>query len=89
MAKHLKLKIWKKINQRIRIVKKDNDLFSVESRYFVKENWKSVNDYSSFKRALHKKHSYIIMIILRDLGLRNEFVKRRTIRNNKQIKTNQ
>jgi hypothetical protein len=82
----MKTKILKKINERIRIIP-ENDLFVVQHRNKIGfggrfENWHELKSFSSFKRAIDKKNSYIVMVILRDLGYRNEFVKRRTIRKN-------
>jgi hypothetical protein len=77
--KSLKVNILKKINQRIRIEFVD-DSFIVEHKIGGAGEWIKLNSYSTFKAALNKKHSYIVMIILRDLSYRNEFVKRRTKR---------
>jgi hypothetical protein len=77
----MKTRILKKITERIRIIEQ-NDMFIVQHRQkfaFGKfDEWKNLNQFNSYKKALEKKHSYIIMILMRDFGYRNEFVKRRT-----------
>jgi len=73
----MKTKISKKISQRVRIVEK-NDAFVVQHKINGFGNWIALNSFSTLKAALNKKHSYVIMIVLRDLNYRNEFVKRRT-----------
>jgi hypothetical protein len=75
----MKTKILRKINQRVRVVEK-NDAFVVEHRINGFGDWISLNTFSTHKAALNKKHSYVVMIVLRDLSYRNEFVKRRTKR---------
>ena len=77
--KSLKLNIMRKINQRVRI-EQVNDAFIVQHKVDGLGEWIKLNTYSTFKAALNKKHSYIVMIALRDLSYRNEFVKRRTKR---------
>ena len=77
--KKLKTNILKKINQRVRI-EPVGDAFIVEHKIDGLGEWIKLNTYSTFKAALSKKHSYIIMIVLRDLSYRNEFVARRTKR---------
>lgn len=72
----MKTKILKKISQRIRIVPK-NDAFIVEHKLSGFDNWHELNSFSTFAAAINKKNSYIVMVIMRDLGYRNEFVKRR------------
>lgn len=82
----MKTRIWKKINERVRIEKKSDDEFVVEHRpiYSIKrvdpKKWRVLNMYSTFDKALKHKHNYIVLILMRDLGFRNEFVKRRTKR---------
>ena len=78
----MKTKFLKKINDRIRITPK-NDSFVVEHRPFGSEDWRELNTFSTFSAAINKKNSYIVMVIMRDLGFRNEFVKRRVKRNQK------
>jgi hypothetical protein len=78
----MKTKILKKINERIRIMPK-NDSFVVEHRPLGSYEWHELNSFSTITAAINKKNSYIVMVIMRDLGFRNEFVKRRIKRNNK------
>jgi hypothetical protein len=78
----MKTRILKKINQRIKIVEK-NDKFVVEHKPFGSKEWKFMNDLSTYKRAVDIKNSYIVMILMRDMGYRNEFIKRRTNRKTK------
>jgi len=77
----MKTRILSKINERVRIVEK-NDMFIVETREklsFKKgfTDWHTLNQFSSLKQALKKKHSYIVMILMRELGYRHFFVTRR------------
>lgn len=75
--KKLNVKIWKKINQRVRIVETPNG-FEVQHRTLVSDPWHTLNIFSTFKAALNKKHATIIIIVIRDLGYRPELIKRRT-----------
>lgn len=83
-----KLKIWKKISDRIRITENTPGRYGVETRKYNPFNrewseWDELNSYGAMKHALKKKHSFIVMILMRDMGLRNEFVKKRTDRKKK------
>ena len=78
----MKTRILKKISQRIRIIEK-NDMFVVQQRPNPKEEWHDINQYASQKKAVDKKNSYIVMVVMRDLGYRNEFVRRRVNRKKK------
>jgi len=75
----MKTRILKKISQKIRIVENASGGFDVETRN-ESDEWHTLNTYSMIKQALNKKHSYIVMVVMRDLGYRYEFVKRRTKR---------
>lgn len=81
----MKTKIWKKICDRVRIVEDGKGYFVVEAREkdpFKKdfEDWHQLNTFGNLKQALNKKHSFIIMILMRDLGLRHTFISRRIMR---------
>lgn len=91
----MKTKIWKKVCERIRIIE-ENGKYVVEHREksppFKRDvdgkrmkftGWQTINVFGTHKHALNKKHSYIVMILMRDLGYRNEFVQRRNNRKNK------
>jgi len=83
-----KLRIWKKISNRVRIVETQPGRFSVQAReYFPIRReygeWHELNSFGAMKHALKKKHSYIVMILMRDFGYRNDFVRRRTDRKRK------
>jgi hypothetical protein len=75
----MKTRILKKINQRVRIIEK-NGRFVVENKEYGSNEWKLMNELSTYRRAMDIKHSYIVMILMRDMGYRNEFIKRRTKR---------
>ena len=82
---HKTLRIWRKISNRVRVVENKPGRFAVEAREYnpIKRQWgewHELNSYGAMKHALKKKHSFIVMIMMRDLGLRTEFVKRRTDR---------
>ena len=79
------LRFWKKINERIRIIENDNGQFIVQVREFLPfknryTEWEDIHDFSTYKQALKRKHSYIVMILMRDMGCRNDFVRKRTER---------
>lgn len=82
----MKTRILKKINKRIRIVETEDNMFEVQIRHPFKtkelrdKEWHVINIFSTYKKAVERRNSHISMIIMRDLGLRNEFVKRRTKR---------
>jgi len=78
------LRIWKKVSDRVRIVK-IKDLYVVQRRETVGfgrnfGEWQEINSFFDIKKAIHKKNIHIVMVIMRELGYRNEFVKRRTDR---------
>ncbi len=80
----MKTNILKKVNQRVRIIK-INDLYVVQQRKTVGfgrkfGGWEEINSFFDIKKAVHKKNTHIVMVIMRELGYRNEFVKRRTER---------
>lgn len=78
----MKTRILKKINQRIRIVE-ENDMFVVQVNERPKgknDKWRNLNSFSRIERAVMKKNSYIVMIIMRDLGFRGEMIRRRNKR---------
>jgi hypothetical protein len=75
--KKLNVKIWKKINERVRIVETKNG-YEVQHKNLLINPWHTLNVYSTMKAALNKKHATIIIIVIRDLGYRQELIKRRT-----------
>lgn len=80
----MKTRVLKKINQRVRIVR-IKGMYVIQQRTTVGfgckfGEWEEINAFYHLKKAIKKKHSYIVMIIMRELGYRNEFVKRRTDR---------
>ena len=80
----MKTRILKKVNQRVRIVTK-NDMYDVQTRGTVGfgnkfGEWHTENTFSKLGKALKRKEVHIVMVIMRELGFRNEFVKRRTDR---------
>jgi hypothetical protein len=80
----MKARILKKFNQRIRIIE-ENDSYVVQVREknpFKKgfTDWHTLNQFSSLKQALKKKHLHIVMILMRELGYRHFFVARRVQR---------
>jgi hypothetical protein len=80
----MKTRILKKVNDHVRIIE-DGGNFYVQKRQLLglrkgMSAWSTLNMYSSLKKAINRKHMYIIMILMRDLGYRREFVKRRTDR---------
>jgi len=83
----MKTNILKKVNERIRIIKV-KDLYVVQKRETIGFGWKfgeweEINSFFDYKKAVHKKNIHIVMVIMRELGYRNEFVKRRTTRKRK------
>jgi len=82
------LRIWTKFSNRVRVIEDNAGRFSVQSREYlpikrVYTEWRELNSFGAMKHALKKKHSYIVMILMRDFGYRNDFVKRRTDRKRK------
>ena len=83
----MKTQVLKKVNQRVRIVKND-DLYVVQQRKTVGfgqkfGEWEEINSFFDIRKAVHKKNIHIVMVIMRELGHRREFVKRRTERKRK------
>lgn len=78
----MKTKIWKRVCNRVRIIEDEKGYFLVQARDkfpFKKgyTEWHTLNQFSMHKHALNKKHSYIVMILMRELGLRPFFIERR------------
>jgi hypothetical protein len=69
------LRIWKKINNKIRLVK-EGDYYYVETRENVKSEWKQSPSHGSLKRAIRMKHN-LTQRIIRDLGFQPFFKERR------------
>ena len=77
-------RILKKVNNHIRIIE-DDDNFLVQKRVLLglrkgMSDWETLNMFSRYDKAVNRKNMYIVMILMRDLGYRREFVKRRTDR---------
>jgi len=80
----MKINILKKVNQRVRIIKV-KDLYVVQRRETIGfgrnfGEWQEINSFYDYGKAVHKKNIHIVMVVMRELGYRNEFVKRRTER---------
>ena len=80
----MKTQILKKVNQRVRIVE-NGDSYVVQHRNTVGfgrrfGEWEEINSFFDIRKAIQKKNTHIVMVVMRELGCRNEFVKRRTDR---------
>jgi len=80
----MKTRVLKKVNQRVRIVK-NGELYVVQQRRtigfgFKFGEWEEINSFFDYRKAVHKKNIHIVMVVMRELGHRREFVKRRTDR---------
>ena len=80
----MKVNILKKVNQRVRIIKV-KDLYVVQQRQTIGFGWKfseweEINSFFDYKKAVHRRNVHVVMVVMRELGYRNEFVKRRTVR---------
>ncbi len=80
----MKTRILKKVNQRVRILEKKG-MYEVQVRNTIGfgnkfGEWRTENIFSKLSKAIKRKEIHIVMIIMRDLGYRLEFVKRRTDR---------
>jgi len=80
----MKTKILKKVNQRVRILKRKG-MYEVQVRNTIGfgtkfGEWRTENTFSKLSKALKRKEVHVVMVIMRELGHRREFVKRRTDR---------
>jgi len=80
----MKTRILKKVNQRVRIIEK-NGMYELQTRTTTGfgnkfGEWHIENSFSKLNKALKRKEIHIVMVIMRELGHRREFVKRRTDR---------
>ncbi len=80
----MKTRILKKVNQRVRIVE-NGGMYVVQKRNTIGfggrfGEWEEINSMSSYRKAHKKKEMHVVMVIMRELGHRREFVKRRTER---------
>jgi len=78
------LRIYRKICELVRIVEvKDDDgdikTYLVQSRHNKHAEWKTIQDTISLKKAIQKKH-FQILIAIRDLGYRQDFLRKRKLR---------
>lgn len=78
------LRIWKKICDRVRIVE-NNGAYEVQTRGTLGfgnrfGEWQTENTFSKLSKALKRKEVHVVMVVMRELGYRNELVKRRTNR---------
>ena len=83
----MKTRILKKVNQRVRIVKK-RGMYVVQVRETIGFGnkfgvWHTENSFLKYNLAIRLKEVHIVMVVMRDLGHRREFVKRRTDRKRK------
>jgi len=77
----INLKIYKKICERVRIVEiKDDDGYPinylVQSKRTRKQEWHTLSETISLKKAIQKKH-FQVHVAIRDLGYGYEFLRRR------------
>jgi hypothetical protein len=83
----LNLRIYKKICQLVKIETiYDKDGYPinylVQTRQNNKQEWHTILETISLKKAIQKKH-FQILVVVRDLGYRSEFLTRRKKRKNK------
>lgn len=71
----MKNKLWKKINNRIRIIESDKG-FVVEIKDSYR-NWHKLRDAKIIQDALHQKHSYTRKMLYKDLGVGIKYKKKR------------
>lgn len=81
----MKTKILRQVNRYVRVVKTKHG-YETQARVRVGVfkgfgEWQSLNVFSTFKKAVEKKNMHIVMVVMRELGYRNELVRRRTNRN--------
>ena len=78
----MKTRLLKIINKKVRIVK-NKEHYDVEARTYLGlfpgwSKWETLNTYSTLKKAIQKKNMHIVLIVIRDMDCRCEFIKRRT-----------
>lgn len=86
----MKTRILKKINDRVRIVEDNDGNFLVQQRKLLglrrgMSKWKTLNTYSTYKKAVEKRNMHVVMVIIRDLGFQHVFVNRRKARKQKRV----
>lgn len=70
------LRIYKKICELVRIETvsdEDGTNYLVQSRHSKKDDWKTIFETISLKKAIQKKH-FQTLIVIRDLGYRQDFL---------------
>ena len=77
------LRIWKMIGRKVRIVK-IGEQYVVQKRTYLGlfpgwSDWEELNTFSTFKKAVQKRNMHIVLVVIRELGLQCEFVRRRKI----------
>ena len=78
------LRIYKKICKRVRLIEVTDDdgnivNYLVQSRRTTKKEWETKLETITKKKAILKKH-FLILVIIGDLGYREDFLKKRKIR---------
>jgi len=81
----MRTKILKRVNNHIQIVEDGKGYFVVQVREYLglfagMGPWRELNVFSTFRKAVERKNMYIVMVIMRELGYRNELVRKRTKR---------
>lgn len=83
----LNVRILRKISTRVRIIENDKGIYEVQhkpclltKRQASKVDWEILNQFQRYNKAADRKNNYIVMILMRDMGYRNELVRRRTER---------
>jgi hypothetical protein len=75
----MKTRILKQINNRVKIFNAQHgyEVAIREKKLFGGyTEWITINSFSTFNKAIRRKHTHIIML-MRDLGYQHEFVSRR------------
>lgn len=79
------LRIWRKISKYVRIVEDSKGYYEVQARelrglFSGMGEWHTLNMFSDYGKAVERRNMYIVMVVMRELGYRNELVRRRTAR---------
>jgi len=80
----LDTRILRKVNNFICIIPEGTH-YSVQTRNYLglfagMGSWRELNVFSTYRKAVERKNMYIVMVIMRELGYRNELVRKRTKR---------
>ena len=72
--------LWKKIKDRVRIVR-DGDQYSLQKRTYLGlragwGDWEEINMFSTYKQVVQRRNMHVILVVLKSLNIHTEYIAR-------------